>query len=355
MHAQIAADRRLYTVVHDLTTYYRLLVAGRVLDALTGEPVRSTFTVTAEREDLLVRSLDDGFFAVGGDPELAFSLLASNAYPFGLTVSAPGYREASQTVPVPANATFPRPPVVFSLRRRPVRLQGRVTEAAGAQGPIPGAAVGIGAGPVLALRTPLAFGHDAGVEVRDCALTSAGAPKLLHSAAAGGDDTLTLNNRTGLNLGHVLRLGPPEAYEYAPITGLAPEPADLNQPGEVTLGTPLRRSLSPGDEAQRVNPAPNPAAEPLAARAEVGEGVLRLSNPLAAATVRVELLASPEVEYHAVGALSDAEGFYRFDGIAGIVEATFVASAAGFNDGDQPWVIDYPTPVNVLDFRLEAP
>lgn len=355
MLTQIAANQRLYTVVEDLTTVYRLLVDGCVEDALSGELLRSPFTVSTDRDDLRVKATGDGWFAVGGDPELAFSLLATDAYAFELAVAAPGYRGQAQTVNVAAGSSFPLAPVVFALRRRPVRLQGRVTEAAGDHAPIAGAQVAIEAGKVLALRTPLSLRHGAGVEVRECPLTPSGSAKQLHFAAAAGDDTVTLSERTGLAPDNVLRLGPAERFEFARIQSLAPDPADPGQPGEVTLRTPLRRSLPQGAAARRVNPAPTAAAQALAADAEAGEGVLTLAAPLAATAVRVEVEASPEVEYHAVGALTDTGGYYRFDGIAGIAKATFVAGAAGFVDGDQKWVIDYDTPVNVLDFRLETP
>ncbi len=354
MDTQIVADQRLYTVVEDLRTFFRLLVAGRVEDALTGEPVRSPLTVTVDRDDLLVKAAGDGLFAVGGDPELAFSLLSTDAYAFELTVRAPGYRQQRRTVNVPAGSSFPLPAVVFSLRRRPVRVQGRVTGAAADHPPIAGATVTIQAPEVLALRTPLAFDHAAGAEVRDCVLAPAGPPKQLELAAVAGDDTLTLSDRTVLAAGTILRFGPPERLELAVIESLAPQPADPNLAGAVTLSAPLRRSLPQGVPAQPVNPAPA-AAQALAGEVAAGEGVVTLADPLNAAAVRIETADSLLVEYHAIGALTDVGGYYRLDGIAGIAGATLVASAAGFDDGEQPWVIDFATPVYVLDFRLETP
>ncbi len=355
MHTQVIANQRLYTVVKDLTTSFRLLLHGRVEDELTGELLRSPFTVGVDRDDLVAKSVGDGLLAIGGDPELAFSMLATDAYSFDLHVTAPGYREQQRTIPVPAASTFPLPAVTFSLRRQPVRLQGRVTRAAAGHPPIPGAGITVQAGTVLALRTPLSFDHAAGVEVRECVLAPAGGAKQLELPGLAGESSVTLSDRLGLGGGDVLRLGPPESYEFAIIDSLAPQPADPNQPGEVTLRTPLRRSLAAGAEAQRVNPAAAAVAPQLAAAAVAGEAVLTLDNLLAAAAIRIETAAAPEVEYHAVGALTDADGYYSLDGIAGLRATRFVASAAGFDDGEQPWVIDYDNHVNVLDFRLETP
>ncbi len=60
------------------------------------------------------------------------------------------------------------------------------------------------------------------------------------------------------------------------------------------------------------------------------------------------------VEYHALGALTDAEGFYRLDGIGRVRTVHLDAGATGFAALSEPvsWTINYGQPVNVVNFRL---
>jgi hypothetical protein len=160
MQLQIAAADRLYTVVEDLTSLFRVVVSGRVRDAIDGDPLRAGFRVGTSRRELVARTLPDGLFAVAADPALAFPSDAA-AYDFELEVSAPGYRPETVAVPVPPASTFPLAPLDVSLRRLPVRVQGRVVRAAGGD-PVAGARVTVQAPEVLALHAPLAFAHGAG-------------------------------------------------------------------------------------------------------------------------------------------------------------------------------------------------
>lgn len=353
MDLQISTGDRLYTVVHDLTTTFELLLVVRVEDALTGELVPNPIAIGPDRSALLVKSEASGYVVIAADVDLAFPRLAVDAYDFEVRIRALGYREVALPVHLPAATSLPMPAVTVTLRRVPVRVQGRVVRAAGDHDPIAGARVTIQADDVLALHTPLSHDHLAGAAVRACALNPAGAIKQLTAAVAAGETRLPLSDRLALAPGDVLRLGPPHRLELALIDSLAPDPPNPALPGEVTLRTPLRRTLPAGAEVEEVTPAPGAAATTLARAVQTGEGVLALAAPLAADSVRLEAAASPDVEYHVIGALTDAEGYYRLDGI-GITAATFVASAPGFVDLPRAWRID-STPTAFLNFRLETP
>lgn len=357
MDVQIAANGRLYTAVADLTTTFRLVVAGRLTDALDGGVLRRPLRVEASRRGLVVKTFGDGLFAVAADPALAFPLLATDPYDFELAFTVPGYRPLTVAVPVSAGSVFPLAELAPALRRLPVRVQGRVTAAA-TGAPLAGARVGLQEAQLLPLAAPLAFPHPPGTEVRECTLAPVGPLRQVAAPAAGGGATLVLSDRLGLAPGQVLRLGPPHRAELGLLASLAPEPADPGLPGEVTLSAPLRRSQPQGSPVQRVSALPGAASQPLGLDAAAGEGVLVLAGPLAVSAggaVRVEVPPSPALELHLTGTETDAAGYYRLDGVAGIAGATFLAGAAGFLDGVTPWIIDATHPVNVLDFRLETP
>ncbi|MFQ5813113.1 MAG: hypothetical protein ACE5I2_07985 [Anaerolineae bacterium] len=173
---QIQVRNRTYTVVDDLTVVYQALITGMVRDEITEAPPRTKFTVQVEREDLYPKTLDGGLFCIAGHSEQAFPDLSSTSYTVDLVITADGYRQATLSVNVPQNASFPiNVSAHVQLRPLPIRIQGRVVENTTGRNPISGAKILIVDDPsppgpltehVVALRTPLHFEHAGGVAVR---------------------------------------------------------------------------------------------------------------------------------------------------------------------------------------------
>lgn len=354
MIEQVTHGGWTYQVVEDHTFRQRLVVSGRVRVFPGGEAPGTALELTVSRRGLTVRDLGDGLLAVAADADRNLPHLATDPYPFDLHVAARGFRPVSRTIAVPAGSTLPLPHLDLELEPLPVRLQGRVVGVTALdEPPLPGATVRATDASLPALRTPAVFDHGAGTEVRACDPQPNGAPKAVEEGVEGGTDTVVLSDRQQLGAGDVVLLGPPRLQEYAVVANLPPEPADLNQPGEVVFTAPLVRSLRAGDPARRVDPTPQPANTSLSRDLRAGEGLLHLDADLPATVVRIAVPPAPQVEYHALGALTDAAGYYRLDGLGGVEQIRWTATAVGFDDLTLAWRADYRPPINTLDFRLD--
>lgn len=360
----ISAQGLVYTVVDDLTTYYWAVIVGTVEDEIFGGLLPTSFRLEADRPDLRVRTLPNGLFALAGYPEIAFPKLISQSYPVNLVISSPGYRDFPIHVTIPVNATFPVVAPTAKLRRLPVRVQGRVVKASD-RSSISGAKVTTvnepGVPPplqqVAALRTPLYFAHAAGVKAQDCQLSPTGSLKQLSVRAAARTTVLSLTNRAGLSPGNpVLRIGgdplTDPQVEFAVVDSLVPPVTNLNLPGDVILRSGLNHSFPTGTSVQMVTPSLLATTRTLQLEADAGDGVLILDGLLNVDTIEIIDPDPLRVEYHAVGALSDADGFYRLDGVGRQVTFFLNAAASGLTDSTLPLGLNYSRPVNLLDFRL---
>jgi len=356
---QVQAEGRTYTVTNDPTAIYRVLIVGSVKDEISSRPLDQGVRVEASRPDLQVKMSDCGSFVVSGYPEWSFPELATTGYSVTLTIFAGGYRPQSLTIDIPAQSTFPITASAVELRRLPVRIQGRVVKVTTDHAPVPGAGIVAvdepGSSPAVhtcALRSPLYFDHASGLTVRGMPLTAAGPAMQLAVDAPAGTITLHLNQRTGLAPGEIVACGLDREREYAVIDSMDPEPSDLAQPGGITLRNGLNHSLAAGTSVQRVSAGAVATSRTLAEDANAGDGILLLDGLLNVDTVEIADPAVAKVEYHAVGALSDPDGFYRLDGAGRVTTLFLNASAAPLHDLTMGWTIDYGNPVNVLDFSL---
>lgn len=358
----IQAQQRNYRVVADLQTFYRALLSDAVRDEISGEPVRVPFSVNVNTEGIDVRILEDGMFGLAGYLERVFPDMTGTDYSVELSISAPGYRETTQTVNIPHNSSLPLIAPPIELRRLPVRLQGRVVEDTAQRLPIAGARIkavsGVSASaPIAFLRAPLHFDHAQGTSIRECNLAATGTAKTLLAGAAAGGRVLSLSNRAGLAVDTLLRLGPEVSAEHALIESLEPLPADLNQPGKVTLRSALRRSFPAQTEVQPMTHTIPVGGEvrSLDLEAQAGDGLIILNAFLDVDAVEVLDSVASRVEYHTLGAVTDADGFFRLDGIGRVRAVDLDASAAGFQPltAPVPLTINYEQPVNVVNFRLQ--
>ncbi|HEX8492173.1 MAG TPA: hypothetical protein VF658_04975 [Pyrinomonadaceae bacterium] len=358
----IKAQQRNYTVVADVQTFYRALISGSVRDEITGEPIKAQFGVSVNHEGIDVRTLEGGLFGLAGYLERVFPDLSNTDYGVELSISAPGYREATQIVNLPHNSSLPliAPPV--QLRRLPVRLQGRVVEETSDRLPIPDAKIiavngPSASAPVAFLRSPLHFDHASGTSIRECNLAVAGTAKTIMADAAAGSRILSLSNRAGLAVDALLRIGPETSAEYALIESLEPLPADLNQPGKVTLRSALRHSFPAQTVVRQITHTIPMGGEvrTLSSEAQAGDGLILLNAFLDVDGVEVLDPVAARVEYHALGARTNGDGFFRLDGVGRLRAVDLDASASGFQPlaAPAPFAINYEQPVNVVNFRLQ--
>jgi hypothetical protein len=164
------------------------------------------------------------------------------------------------------------------------------------------------------------------------------------AAAFGGAATLVLNDVSTIAPNAVLQLGIDRNMEFAIVASVD---AALNI---VTLTTPVRRSLPAGSPVQRVNKGGVGTSQTLTRSALAGDGLLRLSGTLPEGTI--EILDGASTEYAVTGALTDARGYYRLDGVGGAVLFDLQASAPTFVTQSTGVALDYTEPVNVTDFRM---
>jgi hypothetical protein len=117
----------------------------------------------------------------------------------------------------------------------------------------------------------------------------------------------------------------------------------------VTLEHALHRSYAAGAVVRGVTTGAG-AATTTTRSVDAGDGLLLLGAPLTGTAVAI---GGAPVEYHDLGAISDANGFWAVDGVGGVRGVTFRAAAAPFADLDVPLTLDYGNAVNPLGFRLK--
>jgi len=357
MSVEVTAGDHTYTVVEDLVTRFEVIFVGSVLDEISGASVSGSFTVTVDREDLVCRTVSGGRFCVAADIRAVFPDLTVPCPPIRLSVQAAGYREKSIAISFPANPIFPVTLAALAMRRLPVRLQGRVNQNTVTHPPIPGARIiATAPGVQMALvRAPVHFDHAMGITVQPRTLNALVLPPARRLAAplSAGETRLLINNRQNLIVGQILQIGSQSSGQYSRISTISPTPADLTQPGEIALEVAPNRSF-PRDTPVDVFDLGivGPGAH-LVRSADGGDGLIQLDGPLAAATIEIVDPAHP-TEYHALGALTDGNGYYACDGICGVPALDMKAVAAGFVTplGPVTRILDYNQPTNIVDFRL---
>lgn len=345
---EVVANQRIYHVVDDLTMRFGLLVAGRVRSASTGTALRQ-FDVQVDNDELgavFVKIMLDGFFALAGNSARLFPDLANTAYQLDLTISAPHYRPLTTSVNIPANSTFPLPELALTLDLQTLRIAGRVTRADN------GAAVGNGRVTVqetnvATLRTPLHFDHAAGTVVQPVTLAPNGAGRTLAAEARQSAGELVLDSAAGLGAGVILRLGPPHEFEYVTVD------VPGSSPNSLVLRGITRRGFPVGSVVQPVTATPGAPPRALTEDLRAGDGLLLLDGAIAGDALQVEDADPARIEFHALDARTDAQGYYRLDGFGRIRTFTlFAENTASTQNANRTWTIEPLRPVNTVDLSL---
>jgi hypothetical protein len=353
---QVDNNNDVYAVVDAATTYYWAVITGAATDTIFGALNAPGFAVEVlERPDLGTKALLNGCYAITGYPSQSFPPGIAHP-PVTFVLSAPGYRDVTLSVSVPANPTFPMSAPAAAMLLLPVRIQGCVLNSTTGL-PVAGVtilSVDNPSGPppsvhTTALRAPLYFSHAAGAAVQAATIAPVGPAVTLTQPVTGGDQVVNLSNRTGVAVGSIVQLSGAGGVwlEYGVVASLGPgAPAA----GEVFLTAPLNYSypMSGAVSVSYVSATPTGAPATLSSAANPGDGFL-LAPQLFNQTVVIENGTALE-EIHTAGALTGADGYYALDGIGGVQEIFLQA-----NSGSSPvadWFIAYEDPVNIVDFRV---
>jgi hypothetical protein len=370
---QLFVDNRKYTLARDFQSSYQVLASGLVRDALTGEAPAGPLSISLQltkvaaidqvmKSLIFIKVLGSGLFCLAGVPERIFPDLSTIDYTLGLQIQVPGYKSVQLPVSIPSKSIFPLKTLLqVDMQPLPIRIQGRVMGMTTTPTPLVGASVFLVDEPnttltehVVALGSPLYFPHSAGTTVQQLPLTPSGATRHLATSASAGNQFLILKDSTGLGLGDILLISSQEASEYVIVDNLP-----HNVPGQVTLFNVLNYSYAAVAETtvQQYTPGAAGTSTTLSRPAHIGDGVLFLPislSPASAGTIKLADATSSLVEYHALGAVTDKDGYYRLDGITQVQTVYMATSAAGYPAMKAPvaWTVDYTQPVNSVDLLL---
>jgi hypothetical protein len=352
---QVQVGNLLYTIVDDCTTSYLALVTGSVTDEIFGDFYAPEFTVETGRADLATKTTANGLYALAGYPEVSFPHHGLASYlSFSFELKAPGFRTLKVPKPIMAGAPFPVVVSSLAMRRLPVRIQGRVVNDL-SRAPIAGAVVLSVDNPLIpplvhttALRTPLYFDHILGTPAQAVTM---GGPIATSLAAdvARGDQVLNLSACNGLGPHPVIQLSSASQVivEYGVVDHFGPGAPGA---GHAFLRNPLNHSYAQSATATFLTATPVGGVANLSTDANAGDGIL-LATQLLNGTALVVDSGALTAEYHEVGALTDSDGYYGFDGM-GRVQQIFLFSSQGALKRTVSWFIEYENAINVVDLRL---
>jgi hypothetical protein len=351
---QVEAKDITYTVVEDLTSIFEVLVEGSVVDDVTGGAPGSAVQLDADRDGVFLKALENGDYCLAGELERVLPLHGTTTHSFEVTIGARGYLPQTITVTVLAAAALPVQLPEVRLRPFPVRVQGRVVQSSTNRDAAAAAVVrvgNVGAQGRLALRTPLHADHGATTPVQRRTAARAGVVRRLARDATGGTDVLALTGPAVAGT-PVIGFVPQQRLEFVPVATVGPGP------GEVTLTQPLTRSYPADTEVEEFTFA-TPAGAPgrrLTRDALAGDGLLLLDGVVGPATTVVQVgdAGSGPIEFHAVGARADGDGYYALEGIGGVTGIALRArpTPTGPPGPAAPWTIDYGRSSNLVNLKL---
>jgi hypothetical protein len=336
---QVAAQGLVYTVVDDLQVIETVVITSGLIDEASGAPLLVEAVITADVPGLNVTFTDGALFAVYGYVDRVFPKLATTSYTVNLAITAPGYRPASVTVPIPVAATFPIVLSAIKMRPLPVRVQGRAVKDRD-RSALAGAVISGTDATVLLMRTILRFDHAQGKTVNS--LATAPPVRNLTADVQRGSKSIFLNDTTGLAATQLLQIGVDGTAEIGVIAIVGPAPK------QITLQDGLRSGFTNGATVQQVTPG---ASVTLTRSANAGDGLLLVSGGVAGTAVQI--VDGAQTEGCVLNTVSDAAGYYHFNGMTGVVSLNLQCSFTGLTAATTSWFLIYNDPVNVVDFRLK--
>lgn len=348
-----------YTVVDDVTLAILAIFVVELIDEMSDAP--PPVSASIDWPGLMATGLDGGIVCISGRVPIAFPKLATTTYHVPFVVHAEGCADIPLVGIIDATSVLPLIVAAPPLRRAPVAVLGTVVhDTVPPRAPIAGALITSVDDPAsppaehaLVLRTRLRAAHAAGTNVVVTPLPTAGAPIAVSATAPSGSTAFMVSDRSSLAAPSLIRIGAEPAWEYAAVTAVAPVPLPMNTPGLVTLSAPLIRGAELSAPVQVVTAGAAGASAALTRDSAIGDGLLMLNAVLTGATVEVADANPANVEYAAVGAVTDANGAYRADGIGRLSTVFFIAAATGeTTSAPAPVTLDLDHTTSRLDFRL---
>jgi hypothetical protein len=329
----IVADNRAWRFVPDDTPpdagRQQILLQARLIDELTGMPARAPITATTTMKDVRAAAVEGANVGLVGGPGALFALPHLPTVELDLGISASGFLPLNLVAPVGAQPDFPNsfraiPLGDVALRRVPTQLRGRVVSRT--SGPRANATVQVegiwrqltdttgaaAAANFVGLWSGVYADRPAGSTLSASDLTPVAATQQLLLPAQTGATILRLSDRQGLGVGDVLAIesGDPERQEFIPIAAVDAA-SSPDQPADVTLAHPLRRTHRDGAAVVRAVPGASGPANALTDPARAGDVTVFLAGltGLGAAT-RTVVLAGGTVspEYHGLGLYAAQSG-----------------------------------------------
>src|SRR4051794_703127 len=243
----VATSARTYTVTGREETLDAVLVIVPLVRASTGRPLPARGAQPSARTrhpHARARIVTGGILVIAGRPDLALRPPPAPSTTITVDLAVPGEPMISRDFSVPAGASLPVNEPAWELDD-PVRTVTGAVRRTGFPFPaVPAATVAAGTGVpgapfALALRTPLALDHPAGLPLRECTLT-AGPSTTLAEPMAAGARTVVLASSAGIGAGAVLEFGDDPVREHVVVQGPG------HGPDEVLLRTPVVHSAPSG-------------------------------------------------------------------------------------------------------------
>lgn len=321
---------------------------GQPLPARAAQPLASTAHPHAR-----ARIASGGFLVVAGRPDLALRPAPAPSTTITVDLAVPGETLISRDFSVLTGASLPVHEPAWELDD-PVRtVTGSVRRRAFPFPAVPSATVAAGTGVAgtpfaLALRTPLALDHPAGLTVRECTL-AAGPGSTLAEPVAAGALSVVLAGAAGIGAGAVLQFGADPIREHVVVQGPG------SAPDELLLRTPVVHSAPAGAAVTSWTSALTGPSPLLDRAARVGDGVLLLDSLPAslAAAGAVQLDDGTASEIRAPHALSDSAGHFRVPGVRNLAALQLTATGpagtgpavtTAIDPGGGPVIADLTTP-----------
>lgn len=361
----------------------RALLRARLVDEVSGEPVRTPTRLSSPNPGLRVRLASDGLVGLVAEPAQVLPQLAATAVDLALDVRSEGFLPRTLAGTLGPIAGFPDDfaPLDLgdvALHRGGVAISGRVLQN---QSPTPvplaGAAIGIDAiwshrppplwlppalaeAPNVMAATPGLYAARAiGTALRERTMLLAAATKRLLEPLVAGQTRLILSDGDGLVAGALLALDidDGERIELITIAAIAPSVA-ADEPARITLAHPAAHLHRDGVRCTVAAPQPPGNLAALGREALPGDGTLFLAAaPNLGSGDWIEIddgVQAPEYQrVERYGAVSDADGYFRLPPIARVAIVRLLVQHAAVADGHPLVGIDSTREAAPLVLALE--
>ena len=361
----------------------RAMLRARLVDEISGQPLRGPITVRCPRADLWPRVASDGLVGLVAQPSRVLPDLAASGTDLTLNITSEGFlpRQVGGTlgpiagfaasfaaldlgdVPMHRSGVSLSGRVLYNLAPTPVPLAGATVRIDALWSHPPPAfwvAPGLSEPPQIVALTPGVYGRWApGAAVRERALTLSAAVKTLMLPVSPGQTRLRLSDRSGLASGTPLALGLNDAAgaEVIVITAVEPTLAP-DEPSWVSLAYPVARLHREGARCAAATPQPVVSLGAVAREAPALDPVLLLvAAPVMTDGAVVEIddgVAAPEYQRVAhYATATNADGYFRLPPIARVAMVRLLVQHAGVADGHPVVSVDAPRATTPLVVVLE--